>query len=101
MVLICDANQPSENGTDVLLDLLSIGSPSTPNELPAQSNSSTIDILSPKPSKKAPLSPLDDLASLSPSSRTTLNAGASPLVDSFDGFVPSPPIEGKHCLASR
>ncbi|XP_014523625.1 AP-1 complex subunit gamma-2 isoform X4 [Vigna radiata var. radiata] len=85
-----DANQPSENGTDVLLDLLSIGSPSAPNELPAQSNSSTIDILSSKPSKKAPLSPLDDLASLSPSSRTTLNAGASPLVDSLDGFVPSP-----------
>ncbi|XP_014523624.1 AP-1 complex subunit gamma-2 isoform X3 [Vigna radiata var. radiata] len=76
--------------SDVLLDLLSIGSPSAPNELPAQSNSSTIDILSSKPSKKAPLSPLDDLASLSPSSRTTLNAGASPLVDSLDGFVPSP-----------
>ncbi|KOM28269.1 hypothetical protein LR48_Vigan511s009200 [Vigna angularis] len=87
-----DAAQPSENGTDVLLDLLSIGSPSAPNELPAQGNSSTIDILSPKPSKKAPLSPLDDLASLSPS-RTTLNAGASPLVESLDGFVPSPPTE--------
>ncbi|XP_027920466.1 AP-1 complex subunit gamma-2-like isoform X2 [Vigna unguiculata] len=93
-----DATPPSENGTDVLLDLLSIGSPSAPTKSPAQSNSSTIDIWSPQPSKKSPLSPLDDLSSLSPSPRTTSNAGAAPLVDSLDGFVPSPPTEDNNEL---
>ncbi|XP_068462723.1 AP-1 complex subunit gamma-2-like isoform X2 [Phaseolus vulgaris] len=88
-----DASQASKNGPDVLLDLLCIGSPSAPTELPAQRNSSEMDILSPKPSKKAPVSPLDDLASLSLSSRATLNAGAAPLMDSLDGFAPSPPTE--------
>ncbi|CAJ1940065.1 unnamed protein product [Sphenostylis stenocarpa] len=88
-----DASQPSKNGTDVLLDLLSIGSTSAPTELPVESTSSTIDILSPKPSKKAPVSPLDDLASLSLSSRETLNAGATPKMDSLDGFSPSPPTK--------
>ncbi|RDX96416.1 AP-1 complex subunit gamma-2, partial [Mucuna pruriens] len=88
-----DASQPSKNGTDVLLDLLSIGSPSAPIESNVQSNSSTIDILSPKPSPKEPLSPLDDLSSLSLSSRETSNAGAAPMMDLLDGFAPSPPTE--------
>ncbi|KAH1239174.1 AP-1 complex subunit gamma-2 [Glycine max] len=88
-----DASQPSRNGTDVLLDLLSIGSASAPIESPAQSNSSTIDILSPKQSKKAPISPLDDLSSLSLSSRATSNAGAAPMMDLLDGFAPGPPTE--------
>ncbi|KAG2409407.1 AP-1 complex subunit gamma-2 Adaptor [Vigna angularis] len=78
-----DAPIPSSSGGDLLHDLLGVNI-----SLAAQQS----DILSPKPSKKAPLSPLDDLASLSPS-RTTLNAGASPLVESLDGFVPSPPTE--------
>ncbi|KAK7386893.1 hypothetical protein VNO78_27252 [Psophocarpus tetragonolobus] len=88
-----DASQPSRKGTNVLLDLLSIGSASTPIESPAQSKSSTTDILSPKPSQKAPLSPLDDLSSLSLSSRATSNAGVASTMDLLDGFSPSSPKE--------
>ncbi|KAL2344306.1 hypothetical protein Fmac_005591 [Flemingia macrophylla] len=88
-----DAREPSKNGTDVLLDLLSVGSPSAPIELPAQSNSSMVNILFPKASKKATHSPLDDLSSLSLSSKATSNAGAAPTMDLLDGFAPSPPTE--------
>nr|KYP48790.1 AP-1 complex subunit gamma-1 [Cajanus cajan] len=93
-----DASQPSKNGTDVLLDLLSIGSPSAPTESPTQSNSSTINILSPKASKKVPLSPLDDLSSLSLSSKATSNAGAATTMDLLDGFAPSPSTEENNKL---
>ncbi|KAK7250533.1 hypothetical protein RIF29_33035 [Crotalaria pallida] len=87
-------HQSSNSGTDVLLDLLSIGSPSAPTQSPsAQNNSSMIDILSPNTSKKASHSPLDDLSSLSLSSRGTSNGGAVSMMDSLDGFAPSPPAE--------
>ncbi|XP_061370159.1 AP-1 complex subunit gamma-2-like [Gastrolobium bilobum] len=79
------AGQASKSGTDVLLDLLSIGSPS------AQNSSSTVDILSSNTSNKAPVSPLDDLSSLSLASRATSNA--APMMDLLDGFAPSPPKE--------
>ncbi|KAK2352351.1 hypothetical protein P8452_42371 [Trifolium repens] len=78
------ADQASKSGTDVLLDLLSIGSP-------AQSDSSTVDILSSNTSNKAPVSPLDDLSSLSLSSRSTSNAG--PMMDLLGGISSSPPTE--------
>ncbi|PNY03729.1 ap-1 complex subunit gamma-2-like protein [Trifolium pratense] len=76
------AGQASKSGTDVLLDLLSIGSP-------VQSNS--VDILSSNTSNKAPVSPLDDLSSLSLSSRSTSNAG--PVMDLLGGISSSPPTE--------
>ncbi|KAF7809272.1 AP-1 complex subunit gamma-2-like isoform X1 [Senna tora] len=79
------AGQAPKSGTDVLLDLLSIGSPS------AQSTSSTTDILSTSMNGKAPVSPLDDLSSLSLSARETSNAGAAPMMDLLDGFAPNPP----------
>ncbi|KAK7309502.1 hypothetical protein RJT34_06282 [Clitoria ternatea] len=77
------AGQSSKKGTDVLLDLLSIGSPAD------QGNSSAVDILSSNSSNKAPDSSLDDLSSISLSSRTTSNA--APMMDLLDGFAPSPP----------
>ncbi|CAI8587618.1 unnamed protein product [Vicia faba] len=77
--------QGSKSGTDVLLDLLSIGSPST------QGNSSAVDILSSNISNKASVSPLDDLSPLSLSSRATSNAG--PMMDLLDGISSTPPAE--------
>jgi hypothetical protein len=82
MGILGAAGQASKSGTDVLLDLLSIGSP-------AQSNSSAVDILSSNTSNKAPVSPLDDLSSLSLSSRSTSNAG--PMMDLLGGISSSPP----------
>ncbi|KAK7307208.1 hypothetical protein VNO77_40067 [Canavalia gladiata] len=79
------AGQASKSGTDVLLDLLSIGSPT------AENSSSTVEILSSNSSNKAPVSSLDDLSSLSLSSRTTSNA--APMMDLLDGLAPSPPTE--------
>ncbi|GAU36898.1 hypothetical protein TSUD_220670, partial [Trifolium subterraneum] len=76
------AGQTSKSGTDVLLDLLSIGSP-------VQSNS--VDILSSNTSNKAPVSPLDDLSPLSLSSRSTSNAG--PVMDLLGGISSGPPTE--------
>ncbi|XP_024023894.1 AP-1 complex subunit gamma-2 [Morus notabilis] len=75
-------NQPGmkpalQNGTDVLLDLLSIGDP------PAQSSLSTSDILSSVQDNKLPVAPLDGL--LSPS------APATPVIDLLDGFAVKPP----------
>jgi AP-1 complex subunit gamma-1 len=81
------------------LDLLSIGSPSAPTEsLPAQSNSSTIDILSPSTSKREPISSLDDLSSISLSSRASSNAGAASMTDLLDGFASGPSANGKICV---
>ncbi|KAL1327600.1 hypothetical protein AAHE18_13G313000 [Arachis hypogaea] len=78
--------------SDALLDLLSVGSVSGPVESPsAQSNSSAIDILSASKSEKASVSPLDDLSSLSLSSRTTSITGAAPMMDLLDGFASTPP----------
>ncbi|KAK7407266.1 hypothetical protein VNO78_09024 [Psophocarpus tetragonolobus] len=79
------AGQASKSGNDVLLDLLSIGSPSI------QSSSSTVDILSSNSNNKAPVSSLDDLSSLALSTKTTSNAAS--MMDLLDGFAPSPPAE--------
>ncbi|AES96230.1 putative adaptor protein complex AP-1, gamma subunit [Medicago truncatula] len=77
--------QASNSGTDVLMDLLSIGSPSAP------SSSSTVDILSLSASNNAPASPLDDLSPLPPSSRATSNAGS--MMDLLGGISSSPATE--------
>ncbi|CAL0312953.1 unnamed protein product [Lupinus luteus] len=88
------ASQSSKSGTDVLLDLLSIGSPPAPTQSPSvQNNSSIIDVLSPDTTKKPSDSPLDDLSSLSLSSRGTSNGGAAPMMDSLDALPTSPPAE--------
>ncbi|XP_004509843.1 AP-1 complex subunit gamma-2-like [Cicer arietinum] len=93
------ATHTSKNGTDVLLDLLSIGSPSSPIESPpAQNNSSTIDILSPSTSKREPLSSLDDLSSVSLSSRASTNAGAASMTDFLDGFASGSPASENNGL---
>ncbi|CAL0331505.1 unnamed protein product [Lupinus luteus] len=81
------AGQTSNSAADVLLDLLSIGSPSAP------STSSTVDILSSNASNKAPVSPLNDLSPLSLSSGAPSNVGAAPMLDVLDGFSPGPPTE--------
>lgn len=77
--------QASKSGTDVLMDLLSIGSPSAP------SSSSTVDILSLSASNIAPASALDDLSPLPPSSRATSNAGS--MMDLLGGISSSPATE--------
>ncbi|KAK4261289.1 hypothetical protein QN277_004309 [Acacia crassicarpa] len=79
------AGHAPKSGTDALLDLLSIGSPT------AQSSPSTIDMLSSSMNGKTPVSPLDDLSSLSLSARATSNAGAAPVMDLLDGFASNPP----------
>ncbi|KEH19950.1 AP-1 complex subunit gamma-2 [Medicago truncatula] len=85
------ATHTSKNGTDVLLDLLSIGSPSAPIESPpAQSNSSIINMLSPSTSKREPISSLDDLSSVSLSSRASPTAGAASMTDLLDVFASGP-----------
>ncbi|KAL3631045.1 hypothetical protein CASFOL_024029 [Castilleja foliolosa] len=91
-------NQTQKSGTDVLLDLLSIGSPS------AQNSSSMLDILSSGQDSKssgsmlsnlassfAPESILDTLASPSaPSAQASSPVGSSSMMDLLDGFGPSP-----------
>ncbi|XP_062110258.1 AP-1 complex subunit gamma-2-like [Humulus lupulus] len=84
------SNQPGtnhavQNGTDVLLDLLSIGTP------PAQNISSALDILSSVPDNKTPLASLDLLLSPSHSTQATPPRDAS-VIDLLDGFGPKPPI---------
>ncbi|KAF4355485.1 hypothetical protein F8388_015239 [Cannabis sativa] len=84
------SNQPGtnhavQNGTDVLLDLLSIGTP------PAQNISSTPDIFSSVQDNKAPLAPLDLLLSPSHSTQATPPRDAS-VIDLLDGFGAKPPV---------
>ncbi|WRX15877.1 Clathrin/coatomer adaptor [Theobroma cacao] len=79
-------SQPPKAGTDVLLDLLSLGT--LP---PAQSSSSTSDILSSSQDNKAPLANLNGLTSLSLlSPNATSPASAASMMDLLDGFGPSP-----------
>jgi hypothetical protein len=87
---ISGTNQAPRAGTDVLLDLLSIETP------PAQSSSSTPDILSTNQVNKSPVSSLEGLSlSSSLSTRATTPVGAAPMMDLLDGFVPNSPIPGK------
>ncbi|XP_073261354.1 AP-1 complex subunit gamma-2 isoform X3 [Populus alba] len=76
--------QIQKAGTDVLLDLLSIGTP-------VQSSSPTTDILSSSQNGKSPIATLDALSSPSSlSAQATSSARAVPMMDLLDGFGPSP-----------
>lgn len=78
-------NHAPKNGTDVLLDLLSIGSPT-------QSSQSVSDMLSSSQDNKTPVSPLEGLSSPSSNSiQPTSSAGAAPAIDLLDGFSSNPP----------
>ncbi|CAI0627481.1 unnamed protein product [Linum tenue] len=77
-------NQTPKAGTDVLLDLLSIGS------TPAQDNNlSTPDILSSGQDNKPIIASLDLLAA--PSLTHTTSSTASNMMDLLDGLGPAPP----------
>ncbi|PWA92212.1 adaptor protein complex AP-1, gamma subunit [Artemisia annua] len=79
--------QPQKSGTDVLLDLLSTGSP------PAQNGSSTADILSISQDNNSSVSALDSLSSPMPQSvHIAPTTGGSPIMDLLDGFGPNPPV---------
>ncbi|GKV14476.1 hypothetical protein SLEP1_g25355 [Rubroshorea leprosula] len=79
------ASQTAKAGTDVLLDLLSIGTPP-----PAQSSSSMSDILSSSHDNKMLLTNLDGLMPHSLSTPAASPATAAPVLDLLDGFAPSP-----------
>ncbi|KAI3714209.1 hypothetical protein L1987_72805 [Smallanthus sonchifolius] len=74
--------QAQKNGTDVLLDLLSIGSP------PPENSSSAPDILSLSQDNKISVSPLDSLSS---ATAPSVQASSTAMMDLLDGFDPSPP----------
>ncbi|KAA3466116.1 AP-1 complex subunit gamma-2-like isoform X1 [Gossypium australe] len=78
-------SQPPKAGTDVLLDLLSIGT-----SPPAQSSSSASNILSSIQDDKASLANLNGLASLTSLSPNATSASPAPVMDLLDGFGPSP-----------
>ncbi|PPS05996.1 hypothetical protein GOBAR_AA14646 [Gossypium barbadense] len=78
-------SQPPKAGTDVLLDLLSIGT-----SPPAQSSSSASNILSSIQDDKASLANLNGLASLTSLSPNATSASPAPMMDLLDGFGPSP-----------
>lgn len=93
MLLTCfyalGTSQAAKNGTDVLLDILSIGTP------PAQSSSSTLDIFSLSQNQKTPVASLDGLSTPSPvSARAASPQAASPIIDLLDGLGPSPTAPG-------
>ncbi|XP_043724501.1 AP-1 complex subunit gamma-2-like isoform X3 [Telopea speciosissima] len=79
-------SQAPPSGTDVLLDLLSIGTPP-----PVQTNPSTPIISSPSQNSQTSVAPLERLSSLSSplSTQVSSPAGASPIVDLLDGLSPS------------
>ncbi|TYH88239.1 hypothetical protein ES332_D01G173600v1 [Gossypium tomentosum] len=78
-------SQPPKAGTDVLLDLLSIGT-----SPPAQSSSSASNILSSIQDDKTSLVNLNGLASLTSLSPNATSASPAPMMDLLDGFGPSP-----------
>ncbi|KAK9052101.1 hypothetical protein SSX86_028729 [Deinandra increscens subsp. villosa] len=75
-------SQAQKSGNDVLLDLLSIGSP------PPQNTSSAPDILSLTEDNKTLVSPLDGL---SLATGPSVQASSTAMIDLLDGFGPSPP----------
>ncbi|XP_059648987.1 AP-1 complex subunit gamma-2-like isoform X2 [Cornus florida] len=81
-------SQAQKSGTDVLLDLLSIGMP------PAQNSLSTPDILSSSQDNKTAAGALERLSSPASSAQTPSPAGGSSMMDLLDGFSPDPPKPG-------
>lgn len=82
--------KPPKASTDVLLDLLSIGT-----ALPVQTGSSASDILSSSQDDKAPFANFNGLASLSSLSANATPANAAPMMDLLDGLGPGPQKPGK------
>ncbi|KAJ0038201.1 hypothetical protein Pint_23024 [Pistacia integerrima] len=80
--------QAPKAGTDVLLDLLSIGTPPS-----VQSNSPTLDILSTSQDNKTPIAALDGLSSMPSLPARASPGGSASMMDLLDGFGPtdSPP----------
>ncbi|GAA0145222.1 membrane traffic protein [Lithospermum erythrorhizon] len=76
-------NQAQKSGTDVLLDLLSIGTPA------AQNSPSMPDMLSPTLDKQNTADVLDILSSPSAPSTQIPSAGSSSTMDLLDSFAPS------------
>ncbi|XP_010498899.1 PREDICTED: AP-1 complex subunit gamma-1 [Camelina sativa] len=80
------ATQAPKAGTDLLLDILSIGTPS-----PAQNSISSIDLLSTADVNSNPSNALDTLSSpVPPHTATTASTG---MFDLLDGLSPSPSKE--------
>jgi len=73
--------QPSQAGADILMDLLSIGTPA-----PVQNGSANGDLLSIQ----------DNNAPIAPS--LTSPTAPSSMMDLLDGFGPTPPKSGKDAL---
>lgn len=86
---ISETNQAPKSGTDVLLDLLSIGTPT------AQSTSPMLDILSSGQDNKLSEGIFDQLAPPSASSAPSSSPiASSSMMDLLDGFGPSPSVPG-------
>ncbi|XP_041014142.1 AP-1 complex subunit gamma-2-like isoform X1 [Juglans microcarpa x Juglans regia] len=83
---ISGTNEAPRTGTDILLDLLSIETPST------QSSSSITDILSSSQGDKSPVASLGEISSLPSLSTRATSAGADPMMDLLGGFAPNPPM---------
>lgn len=76
-----------KRGTDVLLDLLSIGSPS------AQSSSPAADNLTSSQNNKTSVGEIERLSSTSShSAQVPSPAGTAPMMDLLDGFSPKPQV---------
>ncbi|KAJ0817203.1 putative clathrin adaptor, alpha/beta/gamma-adaptin, appendage, Ig-like subdomain-containing protein [Helianthus annuus] len=86
-VFVSGKTEAQKSGTDVLLDLLSIG-PSPP-----QNSSSAPDLLSLSQDNKTSVSPLD---SLSLATVPAVQASSTAMMDLLDGFGPSPPPTSKY-----
>lgn len=79
-------NQINKSGTDVLLDLLSIG------DLPAQDSTSTLDIIPSSQDNQSSGDLLGTLAAPSLSVQASAPVGSSSMMDLLDGFGASPSV---------
>ncbi|KAL8550468.1 hypothetical protein ACS0TY_009050 [Phlomoides rotata] len=77
-------DQAQKSGNDMLLDLLSVGTP------PAQNSSSALDILSPSQANQNSVDMLGNLATPSPAAQ--ISSPISPMLDLLDSFGPSPSV---------
>ncbi|CAI9092868.1 OLC1v1028213C3 [Oldenlandia corymbosa var. corymbosa] len=75
---------PNHAHNDLLMDLLTIGTP------PAQNSSSVPDILSPNQDKLSSINILDQLSSPAASVEGKIPPASSPMLDLMDGFGDSP-----------
>lgn len=84
--MLVGVNHSPNNGTNALMDLLSIGTPT-------QSSSAISDLLNSGQDNKAPVSPLDVLSS--PSSNSVQPTSSAGAIDLLDSFATNSPIQGK------